>query len=172
MRNARDVVPGEAFPRYSACAKPGAIAVAVAPASGCHPVADAQANAKNTQAYVMLGVNAKIAEGHAWGEAIKYERWDEAVALADKACAAADVANPSDGSRATARRSCLKRRVQAYEGRALARANEGKFHDAILDEEHAGEAADDMWVANSEYEQYERTTNLPSVAAPFTFPTP
>jgi hypothetical protein len=167
MRNARYVVPGEALQRTSACSNPGAITVAavlaVAAGSGCHPIADAQAKQKNTQAYVMLGVNAKIAEGQAWGEAIKYERWDEAVTLTEKACAAADVANPSDGSRATARRSCLRRRVQAYEGRALARANEGKFHDAILDEEHAGEAADDMSVANSEYEQYERSTNLPSV---------
>jgi hypothetical protein len=101
-------------------------------------------------------IDDKIGRQQAFAQALQFERWDDAIAMAEDACRSASVQSYP---------ACLNLRVKAYEARAYAHARGNQFDTALADELRASEAAEGLIVANSEYETYLRNLGSPSSVA-------
>ena len=101
-------------------------------------------------------VDGELARRNAFQAALQYERWDEAIRLTEEWCA-------SGGGGLTGNKStqCLYQTVEAYEKRAYAHARGQQWDSAIQDELRANEAADNLVVANSEFDQKLRSGGAP-----------
>jgi Caspase domain len=127
--------------------------------------ADIQAKVNAQQPQVNAQVNDTFAEVQKFNDAVKYERWDDAVALAEATCGAIDSA-PEGTQRANKRRTCLNRRYQAYDGRALASAKASQWDAAVRDEILAQKATADLPGADAEYVAAvnAQTPSMPDIA--------
>jgi hypothetical protein len=115
-------------------------------------------------AAIVADVNAQMNEMQHFNEAIKYERWDDAVAMAESTCSAAD-GTGNALQRAMKRRECLRRRDVAHNGLAESHAKAGQWDDALREERLAQKATVDMPGADAVYlAALTAEVNVPDVA--------